>query len=41
MPTAARKAMKMLSRSRWGSGPERGESSEGFSARFLSERGVP
>jgi len=43
MPTTARKAMKMLSRWDWQRrpGPQRGESSEGFLARFLGERGVP
>jgi len=43
MPTTARKAMKMLSRWGWQRrpGPQRGESSEGFLARFLGERGVP
>ena len=42
-PTTARKAMKMLSRWGWQRrpGPQRGESSEGFLARFLGERGVP
>ena len=43
MPTTARKAMKMLSRWGWQRrpGPESGESSEGFLARFLGERCMP
>jgi len=43
MPTTARKAMKMLSWWGWQRRPrpKRGESSEGFLARFLGEKCVP